>query len=174
MPHSDLGQIVDKSERTLLSLNGQKIPILKTVVDMTWNDQKYLVESFINITDRKKAEDALQKSKEDYRQLVDNLQEGIWVIDKDAKTTFVNPRMAEMLGYAQNEMIGKPISFFMDREDSELSARTLKKRSEGDLSQFAYSFKFKEKTGKINPRRHQNETYPGRKRSVPLIHRHRN
>jgi PAS domain S-box-containing protein len=60
-PISDLGQVVDKSERTLLSLDGEKIPILKTVVEMSWKGQKYLVESFINITDRKKAEEALNQ-----------------------------------------------------------------------------------------------------------------
>ncbi len=60
-PISDLGQVVDKSERTLLSIDGEKIPILKTVVEMSWKGQKYLVESFINITDRKKAEEALNQ-----------------------------------------------------------------------------------------------------------------
>ena len=61
-PISDLGQVVDKSERTLLSLDGEKIPILKTVMEMSWKGQKYLVESFINITDRKKTEEALNQS----------------------------------------------------------------------------------------------------------------
>ncbi|MGD0644618.1 MAG: PAS domain S-box protein [Candidatus Bathyarchaeia archaeon] len=61
-PISDLGQVVDKSERTLLSLNGEKIPILKTVVEMNWKGQNYLVESFVNITDRKKAEETLNRT----------------------------------------------------------------------------------------------------------------
>ena len=61
-PISDLGQVVDKSERTLLSLNGEKIPILKTVVKISWKGQKYLIESFINITERKKAEENLKRA----------------------------------------------------------------------------------------------------------------
>ena len=34
-----------------------------------------------------------------YRLLVERSNEGIWAIDKDTKTVFVNPRMATMLGY---------------------------------------------------------------------------
>jgi len=34
-----------------------------------------------------------------YEQLLETIQEGIWVIDADSNTTFVNPKMAEILGY---------------------------------------------------------------------------
>ena len=146
-PISDLRQAVDRSERRLLA-SGREIPILKTVVEMTWKGQKYLVESFVNISDRKKAEDALEKSREEYRQLVDNLQEGLWVIDKDARTTFVNPRMAEMLGYSQSEMIGKHLFSFMDPDSCDDTLRVLKRRAAGELNQFAYEFEFKDKSGK--------------------------
>jgi two-component system, cell cycle sensor histidine kinase and response regulator CckA len=58
------------------------------------------------------ADDALLASEEKYRQLVELAQEGIWSIDADWLTTFVNPRMAAMLGLAAEEMIGKPVSSF--------------------------------------------------------------
>lgn len=48
----------------------------------------------------------LQESEKKYRQLIENALDGIWVIDAESKTTFVNQRMAEMLGYATNEMLG--------------------------------------------------------------------
>jgi PAS domain S-box-containing protein len=61
-PISDLGQTVDRSERVFLRANGERIPILKTVATMMWRGHKYLVESFIDNTERKVAEDALRKS----------------------------------------------------------------------------------------------------------------
>jgi diguanylate cyclase (GGDEF)-like protein/PAS domain S-box-containing protein len=55
-PITDLNQIVDRSERVLLNVQGEQIPILKTVVPLTIKERKYLVESFIDITDRKRSE----------------------------------------------------------------------------------------------------------------------
>ncbi|MEI6315445.1 MAG: PAS domain S-box protein, partial [Syntrophus sp. (in: bacteria)] len=69
----------------------------------------------------KKREEALNESEKKYRQLVDTLQEGIWLIDKDSNTSFVNPRMAEMLGYTVEEMLGKPIFSFMDKRGVEIA-----------------------------------------------------
>jgi PAS domain S-box-containing protein len=37
--------------------------------------------------------------------LVELAQEGIWTIDAESRTTFVNPRMAAMLGYTEDEML---------------------------------------------------------------------
>jgi PAS domain S-box-containing protein len=42
-----------------------------------------------------------------HEQLLETIQEGIWVIDADSNTTFVSPKMAEILGYEIDEMIGK-------------------------------------------------------------------
>ncbi|MBP1716380.1 MAG: sensor hybrid histidine kinase, partial [Deltaproteobacteria bacterium] len=61
-PISDLGQIVDASEKTLLTAAGTTIPILKSVVRMNLCEQDCLVESFIDIRARKQAEEALEKS----------------------------------------------------------------------------------------------------------------
>ncbi len=56
-PISDLEQIVDKSERVLLRPPDQEVPILKTVTKAFWQGREYLVESFIDITERKEAEE---------------------------------------------------------------------------------------------------------------------
>jgi PAS domain S-box-containing protein len=53
--------------------------------------------------------------------LIDTLQEGIWVIDKDAYTTFINPKMARMLGYTVSEMTGRHLFEFMDEQGREYS-----------------------------------------------------
>ena len=74
-----------------------------------------------DITKRKRAEEELRVNEKKYRQLVDTLQEGIWLIDKDSNTSFVNPRMAEMLGSTVEEMLGKPIFSFMDERGVEIA-----------------------------------------------------
>jgi PAS domain S-box-containing protein len=59
-----------------------------------------------DITERKRSEEALQKSQESYRRIVDTANEGIAVIDSSRCYTFVNRKKAEMLGYQPEEMIG--------------------------------------------------------------------
>ncbi|NHB69686.1 PAS domain S-box protein [Perlabentimonas gracilis] len=56
----------------------------------------------------------LKESEEKYRLLVESLNEGVWQIDKNSNTVFVNRRMAQMLGYSIDEMLGKPNIQFVD------------------------------------------------------------
>jgi PAS domain S-box-containing protein len=72
---------------------------------------------------RKRAEEALQKSEEKYRILIESLQEGVWVIDKDNMTTFVNIPMADMLGYTVEEMLGRHLFSFMDEKGVNITER---------------------------------------------------
>jgi len=67
-----------------------------------------------DITERRQAEGALKGGERKYLQLVETLHDGILVIDKHAYITFVNPRMAEMLGYTVDEMQGKRLSSLTD------------------------------------------------------------
>ena len=93
-----------------------------------------------DITDRKQAERVLMNSEEKYRQLIENLQEGIWVIDKDAYTSFVNSRMADMLGYTVDEMLGKHFFSFMDQYSVEIATRSLERRKHGIKEQHDFEF----------------------------------
>ena len=93
-----------------------------------------------DVTERKRTEEALLHSEKKYRQLVETLQEGIWLIDKDANTTFVNPCMAHMLGYTIEEMLGKHLFSFMDEQGIEMSKRNLERRQQGIIEQHDFEF----------------------------------
>jgi len=105
-PISDLGQTVDKSERVLLRADGERIPILKTVTTTMWRDHKYLIESFIDITERKKAEEELRDSEEKYRNLFENTRDVTLTIDLKGTITSVNKAAVEY-GFKKGEIIGK-------------------------------------------------------------------
>ncbi len=59
----------------------------------------------------------LQKSEARFRRIVDTANEGIWVLGPDSRTTFVNARLSELLGYRPEEMTGRPPSDFMFEKD---------------------------------------------------------
>ncbi len=60
-PVTDKGQTIDSSERVLLNTRGEKIPILKNVIKTVLGGREVLIESFIDITGRKLAEDTLMR-----------------------------------------------------------------------------------------------------------------
>ncbi len=82
----------------------------------------------------------LAKSERKYRQLIENLQEGIWVLDEKSNTAYVNPRMAEMLGYTPDEMLGKHLFSFMDDRGAELARAGLDRRKKGIKEQHDFEF----------------------------------
>jgi len=74
------------------------------------------------LVERKRIEQALGESEIRYRRIVETSSEGIWQLDRENKTVFVNPRMAEMLGYSVEEMIDKSFLDFLietDKKDIE-------------------------------------------------------
>ena len=93
-----------------------------------------------DITERKKAKEALRESETKYRQLVEIAQEGIWAIDADANTTYANPRMAEILGYMPGEMMGRHLFSFMDERGKEIAQIELDHRKQGIKEQHDFEF----------------------------------
>ena len=56
----------------------------------------------------------LRQSSERYRRIVDTADEGIWVVDGEGRTSFVNPKLQQMLGYGEIAMLGRRWTDFMD------------------------------------------------------------
>jgi PAS domain S-box-containing protein len=103
-------------------------------------NKKLLHCIFHDITDIRNAQKALMDSEQQYRNLVELAQEGVWVFDKNYVTTFVNPRMAQMLGYAQSEMVGKRAFEFLNKTVNEKAEDFLAKYEPGLNSNFDYEF----------------------------------
>jgi diguanylate cyclase (GGDEF)-like protein/PAS domain S-box-containing protein len=80
-----------------------------------------------------------------YEQLLETIQDGIWVYDADLNTTFVNPKMAEIIGYEVEEMIGKPIFVFLNEEGIE-NVKSRKEKRKSGISE-TYEEKLKHKMG---------------------------
>lgn len=71
-----------------------------------------IIEVILDITEKKLAERALSDSEEKFRSIVETANEGIIILDKDDKITFINRRIIEMFGYKPNEMIGNNLYDF--------------------------------------------------------------
>ena len=54
-----------------------------------------------------------------YRGIIDTAQEGVWIVDRDHRTRYVNARLTEILGFAPDEMYDRRIFDFIEREHRE-------------------------------------------------------
>lgn len=90
-------------------------------------------EIFHDITDRVKAEQTLRESEEKYRFLVETMNEGFSILDKEGKITYANKKMCEMAGYSREEMIGSHVSRFFDDANMKIVREQLEKRKGIDL-----------------------------------------
>jgi PAS domain S-box-containing protein len=84
-----------------------------------------------DITERKLAEERHHRSESRYRQIVETAQEGVWTIDEQGKTNFVNQKLADLFGYRPEEMLGKEPFHFMHENDRAESAARMERRRKG-------------------------------------------
>ncbi|MHA2246730.1 MAG: PAS domain S-box protein [Candidatus Hodarchaeales archaeon] len=81
-----------------------------------------------DITQRKKMEKIVRGSEEKYRMLVDNMEEGVLLENTEGIITFCNPQLKNMLGYSEEEILGKHWRFITKSEEiDKVSEETLKR-----------------------------------------------
>lgn len=106
-PIFNLGQKVDKSERTMLHKNGSRVPILKSVTPITLGGEEVLLESFVDITERKQAEDALSAQRRQLTDIIEFLPDATLAIDREGRVIIWNKAIEEMTGIPASEMLGR-------------------------------------------------------------------
>ncbi len=73
----------------------------------------------------------LQQSEERYRLLVETMTEGLCMVDSDGQFVFVNDALCDMLGYVEQEMVGRPVCDFLDETNKIILSDQLAKRKSG-------------------------------------------
>ena len=111
--------------------NGEIRDVLVTTRAVELAGKTFLHCVFHDITEIRKVQKTLMESEAGYRQLVELAQEGIWALDNNFNTVFVNPHMAQMLGYTESEMIGKSIFDFLFKTDDEKTTSICHNSSKG-------------------------------------------
>lgn len=97
-----------------------------------------------DITERKQMELALQESQEQYRELVEKMQEGVLTEDMEGIITFVNPKTAEMLDYTINELVGQPAINIVPETHRETIREETAKRLHGISSTYEAALQAKD------------------------------
>ncbi len=108
-PVCDLGNTIDNSERVMLRADGSRLPILKTVRRLSLGGQEKLLECFVDLTARKKVEDALRESDCFVRSLLQSLPLPVYCKDIHGRYQGVNPAFERFFGLPEAALIGKTV-----------------------------------------------------------------
>ncbi|MBM4329150.1 MAG: PAS domain S-box protein [Deltaproteobacteria bacterium] len=101
-----------------------------------------------DITQRKDAEKALRDSEDRYRALVENLNEGIFVV-KDGVIQFINRRSVEFTGRSAEELTSRSFLEFVHPDDREMVIQRHRDRMAGDDTPYQYTLRIVAPDGKV-------------------------
>jgi PAS domain S-box-containing protein len=108
--------------------------------------RKGTIATISDISARKQAEDRLRESEERYRLVTQNSLTGIY-IHLDGLFVYVNDRLAEILGYEIDELIGKPFWEVVHPDDREVVTERGMARTRGEKATSRYEFRGVTKSG---------------------------
>ncbi len=99
-PILDLGQEVDRSEKLLVTRDGERIPILKTVVPIMLDNEELLLEAFVDISKLKKAESFI-------KDILESVDEAFLVIDRDYRIISANRAFCQQVKETHDAVMGR-------------------------------------------------------------------
>ncbi len=103
-------------EYRFIKKDGGVIWVLERLTSTNYGGKRSTVGSFMDITERKQAEEALRKSEEKYRTVLENMTESCYEVDLAGKFTFFNDGMCRGLGYSREELMGMTYKAFTPPE----------------------------------------------------------
>ena len=138
---------VSDFELIFMRKSGERFPVIVSPFAVKNRDGETVSYSATvkDITEHKQFHMALLESEKRYRRIIETAEEGVWTIDEHQITNYVNPKMAKMLGYTVEEMMGRDLRSFMDEEGRVISDNNVKRREQGITEQ--HDFKFQRKDG---------------------------
>jgi PAS domain S-box-containing protein len=95
--------------------------------------KEYFAAVFDNITERKRAEEALRKSEKRFKELFDNAPVGYIQIDTQGRITQINGNAVNMLGYTSEETLGQPIWTFVAEKEREVCLQLVTNKLAGSM-----------------------------------------
>ena len=144
-------------EWEMLRVDGSAFWVLLSSVLITAENGESLIQSTIfEITERKLAEDALRRSEEHFRILVEQASDGIFIADQQGKYLDVNTAGAEMLGLTREEVLERSISDVVAEEESERVAPETEQLTAGRSVRNEWRFRRKDGShfpGEVSARR---------------------
>jgi len=106
-----------------------------------------LVALALEVDQHRCADKALRESEEKYRYLVEHANDGVVVV-QDGLLTYVNPHLAQMLGYTVTELIGTPYTNYINPDELDKVRAIYEQRMAGKDTPRIYEASLRNKDGR--------------------------
>ncbi len=110
--------------------------VLSSMIPKKVKNNFYIFCIDVDITELIEAQNKLKESEQKYRTIIESAHEGIWVVDENFKTVFVNKKMADILGFPPKEMIGKSTLEFIPPDEYPDVQKKRAERIKGKFGQY--------------------------------------
>ena len=105
LDHNQHGQPTGPDEFVLKRKDGSLVNVEVNTSPATINGQRLALGSVRNLTERRRAEEAIRESESRYRLLAENLSDVIWTMDTNLRYTYMSPSVTSLRGYSVEEAI---------------------------------------------------------------------
>jgi PAS domain S-box-containing protein len=136
------GEHIDCYETTRLTKDGRQVDVSLTLFALRDDSGRIVGGASIahDISTQVAAQRELQHSESLYRQILESTIEGVWNVNLELVTDYVNPSLARMLGYTVEEMLGRHLAEFLGRENLDDARESLQRQSEGASERLEQTF----------------------------------
>ena len=142
--HFDVMHRVTRGDLTARVRGESTVELLESLKHVTNQMIKSVHEEII---ERTKAQEAIKRSEEKYRTLIENIQDGVFIIQNN-KFLFANDALAKMSGYPLAEIIEMEFQQLVAPEDRNMLAERHSRRQAGEKVEKEYEFRMLHKDGK--------------------------
>jgi PAS domain S-box-containing protein len=144
------GEPVEQLETERVRKDGRRIAVALTLSPICDGSGKLVSASEIghDITDRKRAEQALRASEERFRKIFENAATGIAITDWQGRFQHSNPAYAALLGYSQQELRQMDFASLVHPEDRETNLAELRRLQAGEVPSFEIENRYVHRDGR--------------------------
>jgi PAS domain S-box-containing protein len=198
-PITDLDMTVDNSERVLLTADGRKKSIIKYVSRIRLQGRDCLLETFIDNTPRKRAEEEIRaaneqlaasgeelqaqynelaaseqrirESEERYRTVFETTGTAMLIIEEDATISLANAEFSRMSGFSREQIENKKkwMEFVFGEDREGMLAQHRKRRTDPQNALHRYEFRFLTRSGEIRYIDLAIDIMPGTRKSIASL-----
>jgi diguanylate cyclase (GGDEF)-like protein/PAS domain S-box-containing protein len=120
------GESFETYEYRFIKKNNEVMRVLETITPIVYDNDRATLGSFMDITERKRMEEALHQSEEKYRTFIETIQDGYYETDLSGKYTFVNDVICDHLKYSKEELIGTDNRQYQNEADAKKTYQVFK------------------------------------------------
>jgi len=125
------GESSDRLEDRVITKSGQIKDVAIRASKITIEGKEVMQGIFRDITERKRAEQALRESEERYSTMA-NFSPNVVLVHKGGTIHYINESGIKILGYLRDEIIGKTVFEFISDDSKELVAKNMQRRISGE------------------------------------------